>query len=117
MGPDGPNHVACSYASVVEPQLDFGLSDEQSGFFQPDNNFPATHDLRAATATTSPAIAAPCSTASMRTRPEATSCPSCSIDTSHTCVRLPLTSARATPRKVPLRTARKNEVWLSSPTV
>jgi glycosidase len=34
-----PNHVARSYASVVEPNLDFGLADDQSTFFQPDNNF------------------------------------------------------------------------------
>src|SRR5690606_18168994 len=34
-----PNHVARSYHSVVEPALDFGLDDDQSVLFTPDNNF------------------------------------------------------------------------------
>lgn len=34
-----PNHVARSYASVVEPTTDFGGSDDQSAFFDPANNF------------------------------------------------------------------------------
>ncbi|MEM9456872.1 MAG: alpha-amylase family glycosyl hydrolase [Myxococcota bacterium] len=34
-----PNHVARSYASVVEPAADFGTSDDQSAFFDPGNNF------------------------------------------------------------------------------
>lgn len=34
-----PNHVARGYGSVVEPELDFGLGDDQSTFFDPSNNF------------------------------------------------------------------------------
>lgn len=34
-----PNHVARSYHSVVRPDLDFGLHDDRSRFFAPDNNF------------------------------------------------------------------------------
>jgi glycosidase len=34
-----PNHVARGYHSVVEPQLDFGLGDDQSKFFDRDNHF------------------------------------------------------------------------------
>src|SRR5690606_21476298 len=34
-----PNHVARSYASVIEPDSDFGAGDDQSAFFDPNNNF------------------------------------------------------------------------------
>ncbi len=34
-----PNHVARSYASVIEPSTDFGVGDDQSAFFDPTNNF------------------------------------------------------------------------------
>lgn len=34
-----PNHVARSHASVVRPDLTFGLHDDPSRFFAPDNNF------------------------------------------------------------------------------
>jgi len=34
-----PNHVARSYGSVVQPATDFGAGDDQSAFFDPDNNF------------------------------------------------------------------------------
>jgi glycosidase len=41
-----PNHVARGYHSVVHPQLDFGLGDDQTAFFARDNHFfylPGTH--------------------------------------------------------------------------
>jgi glycosidase len=34
-----PNHVARGYHSVVRPELDFGLGDDQSRFFARDNHF------------------------------------------------------------------------------
>ena len=34
-----PNHVARGYGSVVQPDTDFGLDDDQTVFFDPDNNF------------------------------------------------------------------------------
>lgn len=34
-----PNHVARSYHSVVEPDADFGVGDDQGVFFDPSNNF------------------------------------------------------------------------------
>lgn len=34
-----PNHVSRSYHSVVHPELDFGLGDDQSVFFDPGNDF------------------------------------------------------------------------------
>ncbi|TVR03282.1 MAG: hypothetical protein EA398_05390 [Deltaproteobacteria bacterium] len=34
-----PNHVARSYASVVRPDLDLGLDDDQNMFFSPQNHF------------------------------------------------------------------------------
>ncbi|HVH98643.1 MAG TPA: alpha-amylase family glycosyl hydrolase, partial [Enhygromyxa sp.] len=34
-----PNHVARSYASVIEPDSDFGAGDDQASFFDPSNNF------------------------------------------------------------------------------
>ncbi|HEX3655605.1 MAG TPA: alpha-amylase family glycosyl hydrolase [Pirellulales bacterium] len=34
-----PNHVARGYNSVVKPQLNFGLGDDQSTFFARDNHF------------------------------------------------------------------------------
>ncbi|MEK7705146.1 MAG: alpha-amylase family glycosyl hydrolase [Myxococcota bacterium] len=34
-----PNHVARSYHSVVRPDEDFGVRDDQSRFFSPQNNF------------------------------------------------------------------------------
>ena len=34
-----PNHVARSYASVVAPEADFGVDDEQGIFFAADNNY------------------------------------------------------------------------------
>lgn len=34
-----PNHVARSYHSVVKPELSFGLEDDRTRFFAPNNNF------------------------------------------------------------------------------
>ncbi|NVB38702.1 hypothetical protein G6O69_12745 [Pseudenhygromyxa sp. WMMC2535] len=34
-----PNHVARGYASVIQPATDFGLDDDQSVDFDPNNNF------------------------------------------------------------------------------
>ena len=34
-----PNHVARSYASVVAPEADFGVHDDQGVFFAADNNY------------------------------------------------------------------------------
>jgi glycosidase len=34
-----PNHVARGYGSVVHPELDFGLGDDQTKFFARDNSF------------------------------------------------------------------------------
>ncbi len=34
-----PNHVARSYGSVVRPELDLGVHDDQGEFFSPDNHF------------------------------------------------------------------------------
>lgn len=34
-----PNHVARSHASVVRPDLEFGLGDDQTRFFSPQNHF------------------------------------------------------------------------------
>src|SRR5215213_10299646 len=34
-----PNHVARGYHSVVRPELDFGLGDDQGRFFARDNHF------------------------------------------------------------------------------
>ncbi len=33
------NHVARSYQSLIRPDLDFGVSDDRSVFFHPNNNF------------------------------------------------------------------------------
>jgi glycosidase len=33
------NHVARSYASTIRPELSFGVKDDPSKFFDPDNNF------------------------------------------------------------------------------
>ena len=34
-----PNHVARGHHSVVQPQLDFGIGDDQTKFFTRDNHF------------------------------------------------------------------------------
>ena len=34
-----PNHVARSYKSDIKPEIDFGLGDDTSSFFKPNNNF------------------------------------------------------------------------------
>ena len=34
-----PNHVARGYHSIVKPQLDLGVGDDQTKFFAPDNSF------------------------------------------------------------------------------
>ena len=34
-----PNHVARSYRSVVKPELSFGVNDDRTRFFAPNNNF------------------------------------------------------------------------------
>lgn len=34
-----PNHVARSYGSIVHPERDFGIGDDPSAFFAPDNSF------------------------------------------------------------------------------
>jgi glycosidase len=34
-----PNHVARGYGSIVLPETDFGVADDQSVFFSPNNNF------------------------------------------------------------------------------
>jgi glycosidase len=34
-----PNHVARSYRSTIRPELSFGVDDDRTRFFDPDNNF------------------------------------------------------------------------------